>query len=650
MRPTGTDGLRDLLADAAEICVMLAPGATRDVVRTWDLGDRAEVFDLTKAAPRPRQRDTVLLAVPDLVSLRRSIAAVPRMGTARQVAVWIGAAASRLPTISPRPEWPPLVQLVAASGDEQFVFLAFDTGARTRQVLLQIARAASASQSLPVSWPVLGAARRAPELWPPDPVTVVAALPGIVSPRDALPPDVVLLADDAVGLPTPAIDPVLGRPPVLRVEDPELTWEQLVAMSPADAKVALRRRGPLSLGAVDDQMINPIGFDRDPVAGLCDLTGDPARDAGLLVRDGAGRTVVRLDGDRPLSEADVVALRGVVGLRLDWTGARGPQAYCRLVASLACAGVPLVAEEVPDWAQLLLSPELVSTLPARPDLTDRLRREEHSVRQRRAALTVHATDPWRRSLARALGVQTPSPARVSVLLATRRPEMLPFALRQVSRQRGVDLELVLATHGFTADSDTLVDCDLPVTVVEAPSEVTFGEVLNQAAARAQGDLLAKMDDDDWYSPDFLADLVLAQRYSGAALVGCFPELTFIEPLWLTTRRPAPSEIYGPYVAGGTLLVERGFFRSCGGFRHTVRYVDAGLIAAVTGSGGSLYRMHGLDYVLRRGSQGHTWDPGLGYFLTDGKAADQWRGFAPSALVEVAPEDRPLRAEQEAGVR
>ena len=44
---------------------------------------------------------------------------------------------------------------------------------------------------------------------------------------------------------------------------------------------------------------------------------------------------------------------------------------------------------------------------------------------------------------------------MSVVLATKRPEMLAFALRQVAKQRGVDLQLVLAPHGFTPDADVL---------------------------------------------------------------------------------------------------------------------------------------------------------------------------------------------------
>ena len=196
--------------------------------------------------------------------------------------------------------------------------------------------------------------------------------------------------------------------------------------------------------------------------------------------------------------------------------------------------MPLVAERVPDWARSLLAPAVVDVLERPVDLGDRLAREEHSVLLRRAALTTHATRALAPGLAAAHGLQEDPGPTVSVLLATRRPEMLPFALRQVARQRGVRLEVVLATHGFTPGRRRLEEfrssCAVPLTIVEADATEPFGEVLNRAADRAGGDLLLKMDDDDWYGPDFAADLVLARGYSGADVVGCPPELTFLEPI------------------------------------------------------------------------------------------------------------------------
>jgi len=70
------------------------------------------------------------------------------------------------------------------------------------------------------------------------------------------------------------------------------------------------------------------------------------------------------------------------------------------------------------------------------------------------------------------------------------------------------------------------------------------------------------------------------------------------------------------------MVDRHIFRAVGGFRETRKYVDRALLDAVRNAGGSVFRSHGLGYVLRRAGQGHTWDPGLGYFVTRGRSWQQ----------------------------
>ena len=77
----------------------------------------------------------------------------------------------------------------------------------------------------------------------------------------------------------------------------------------------------------------------------------------------------------------------------------------------------------------------------------------------------------------------------------------------------------------------------PLTIVEVPADVPFGEALNRGAARASGRFVAKWDDDDWYGPEHLADLVLAADYSGADLVGSAHQLTYLEQINLTVYHP-----------------------------------------------------------------------------------------------------------------
>lgn len=642
--------LREFLEDAADLLVVLAPGSVASSMAALGLPETAQFAELVSPVPRPRDRDAVLLAVHDLAALRRAASALGNLGAAHRVGIWIERETTRLPSVTPAPEWPPLDEIVASRRGDKFVLLTFSSPVQVRPVLLHMARAASATRSHAPGWPTIGAHRDQPRHWPVADPAATVALPGRLFDGSVdAPPDLVLTERSHAVPPsfTEVDHHVLGRAPRVTQVEQDLTWEAFGTLTAAEAEEALQRRGPLSLGAVDEHVVNPIGFARDPLGEPVPLQA--RSEASLAVAATAGGPDIVLDADRGVSEADLPALRRLPGVRLDWDGGRGPQSYCRVVAGLAMAGVPLVTGNVPAWARKLLAPELVGAFGAPDELTDRLLREERSVRIRRAALRNHASGPWRRALAEAHELQSTPPPRISVLMVTRRPDMVPFALRQVARQRGVDFEVVLATHGFEADSTHL--CELrergvPVTVLSADSSLLFGEVLNQAAEHASGDVLLKMDDDDWYGPDFAADLLLARGYSGAEIVGCPAEFTFVAPLWLTTRRPDSTEIYRPFVAGGTMMIDRAAFRTVGGFRHTRKYVDANLLRAVTDAGGSVYRSHGLGYVLRRGSQGHTWDPGLGYFVKRKSASVQWRGFRPSSILDADPADLPSKPAKE----
>ncbi|MFF3666968.1 glycosyltransferase family 2 protein [Microtetraspora malaysiensis] len=296
------------------------------------------------------------------------------------------------------------------------------------------------------------------------------------------------------------------------------------------------------------------------------------------------------------------------------------------VLTLAAAGVPLHAETVPRWLAAddpALAELLTSTGWLEPE-TDTsgvsvaaLRREEHSVRLRRHALAARRTR-----------------ASVSVIMASRRPSMAGWALAQIARQRHVDVEVVFAAHGYPADvvRRAAKGLDIPVEVIEADGDTVFGDVLNEAARRASGDLLAKWDDDDWYGPEHLADLLLARSYSGADIVGTTAEFFHLEPLNLTIRRTDyKSEVWNRHVAGGTIMLDRAVFT---GFPSVPRAVDEGMLTAADAAGARIYRTHGLGYMLRRSTADrHTWRLPLAHFLK--VATNQWRGVRPSHILEPA---------------
>jgi hypothetical protein len=307
-----------------------------------------------------------------------------------------------------------------------------------------------------------------------------------------------------------------------------------------------------------------------------------------------------------------------------------------VVAGLAAAGVPLRAEHVPAWAAALGGEltGLITEVPA-SDLADDLLREEHSVRLRRAAMRGHSAEARWRSLAAAAGLPTPPEPAVSVVLCTRRPEFLGFALGQIARQRHVELELILTLHGIPADlpevKAAITGFDRPVTVVEVPAETGFGTALNQGIAHASGRYVAKWDDDDWYGPDFLADMLMASRYSGAELVGCHAQFVYLGQIDLTIFRTARTEWPGRWISGGTFVLDRSALDSVGGFPPVRRHVDAALADRLLAAGARIYRTHSLDYALHRRAAGHTWDQPVTYFLR--AAALQWRGRRFSSFID-----------------
>lgn len=198
---------------------------------------------------------------------------------------------------------------------------------------------------------------------------------------------------------------------------------------------------------------------------------------------------------------------------------------------------------------------------------------------------------------------------VSIIMSTHRADHLAHAMAMVRRQTYPYLQLILVQHGDVElpVRELLADWDGEWAVIGLPAELTLGHCLAEASARADGDLITKMDDDDYYGPDHIWDLVLARMYSGAQVVGKALDYVFLEGSSTTVYRPVyGSEQYAKFVAGGTMLISRGDLASMGGWRPVPRSVDRALLDRVLEQGGLVYRTHGLGYTyVRHASSANT---------------------------------------------
>ena len=192
---------------------------------------------------------------------------------------------------------------------------------------------------------------------------------------------------------------------------------------------------------------------------------------------------------------------------------------------------------------------------------------------------------------------------VTMLLVTHRPDFLHRIVEMLSQQTYPVLELVVLTHGFDLDdhiASHLRELRYPVVHQQMPSSMNLGELLAVGSALASGELLTKIDDDDFYGPEHVWDLVVARMYSGAQIVGKALDYIYLAAQDTTVFRPTyAAEKYTDFVAGGTILISQGDLRSVGGWRPVPKSVDRALLDRVLDHQGLIYRTHGRGYIYVR---------------------------------------------------
>ena len=301
------------------------------------------------------------------------------------------------------------------------------------------------------------------------------------------------------------------------------------------------------------------------------------------------------------------------------------------IAKLCAAGVPVVAAAISDGLAELLGAELCGALEGlrARDLADLDLRERASVALRRAALRDHSAEARWRQICQAAGIELPGRPMVSVVFATRRESWLEHGIAQVQRQTYEPRELIVCLHGDDFPPGTSERIrnlyEGPLKVLRVDGELTLGDALNAGVEAAEGELVTKMDDDDYYSTEHLWDLVLALEYSQADLVGKGAEFVYLQWIDLTMRRfMGDGESGHPRLAGGSMMARKGPLKAIGGWPSRSRGEDTHLVRNFKDSGRKTYRTHGFGYILNRHGQDHTWNTYVDYFLIQSQR--EWRGL------------------------
>lgn len=217
--------------------------------------------------------------------------------------------------------------------------------------------------------------------------------------------------------------------------------------------------------------------------------------------------------------------------------------------------------------------------------------------------------------------------KVSVVIATLRPADLENILRQLNAQTLKTFEVILGLHDIDLNAKhkalikKLNARKIKVQSVKFPKSSTLGQILTELCKITTGDYISKIDDDDYYGPEHLRDLLDAALATNAEVVGRAMNYVYLEPLSITVRRFAPNgtqavELWSDWVCGGTILVKRKIAESVGWFGSGTTAVDRYLLSRVTEKGGKIWRTFGAGYIYRRSFTFHTYITNYSKYLNN----------------------------------
>ena len=160
---------------------------------------------------------------------------------------------------------------------------------------------------------------------------------------------------------------------------------------------------------------------------------------------------------------------------------------------------------------------------------------------------------------------------VSIIACTNRDYSLDNILQNYERQLYKEKELIIVLNHNRMDINKWRKAAEPykdVTIYQLPQHVTLGECYNFAIPKARYDYIAKMDDDDYYSPYYLSEAMKGFEVSGASVVG--KSTVFIYYLgqqYLTVfhenhefaKASKVEELFETYLLGATLVFRKDLF-------------------------------------------------------------------------------------------
>lgn len=200
---------------------------------------------------------------------------------------------------------------------------------------------------------------------------------------------------------------------------------------------------------------------------------------------------------------------------------------------------------------------------------------------------------------------------VSLIVTTRdRPDFFPIALACCLHQTYPNREIIVVDDGEQFPVPAARAADAGFVVIQPDVATSLGTKLNLGCDAAWGEICLKIDDDDWYGPEYVATMVdrlLADWTNGprASLLVANGFLLFDLPRWEIRRA------YDAQYAGATLCFRREDWAACP-FRPLANHEDVNFYGDQVGRGTRPLAIHvpesflAVRHPFGGANRGHTW--------------------------------------------
>ena len=213
---------------------------------------------------------------------------------------------------------------------------------------------------------------------------------------------------------------------------------------------------------------------------------------------------------------------------------------------------------------------------------------------------------------------------ISVVACTRRKEKIYTLIEQINKQVNVNLEVVLLTHGFELDTQEIKELTehslFNIEILNKGNDTSFGECLNECLKHITTDYFIKIDDDDYYFPNFIIDLWIGLLYSSSTVVGKNAFFFFLEKENMVGQRRMNKQYKNlKEVKGNTIFCSKETILKYK-FSDIQKHVDSDLFERIREDKGEIYAIHAFDMCVFRASNknGHTYQVSDSRFLRDAR--------------------------------